>query len=95
MSQVINHSTIRDINVTQEQNLRQDLYNEIDKMLNSYDFDSDMKNALELFKYKMKANEETKDDANYLIEKLKKIATTSAPFASLASSIIGLIEKIF
>lgn len=65
---------------------------EIDKLLN-YEIDDIDRQCVELFKYKLKEKSVTDADKNRILAVLNKLSKY-APYASLTSSIIGLIKSL-
>lgn len=85
------------INVSSYLENRAEFFDLIDKFLNikRNDIDiSDVQRDLKLLKYEIEKNDINKDDFPNLVNKLKNIASTFAPFASLANSIISIVQKI-
>ncbi len=54
----------------------------------------DLKKELKLLRYEIKNDELDKDNLSSTIDKLKNIASTAVPFATLANQIIGILEKL-
>lgn len=54
----------------------------------------DLKKELRLLKYEILNNEVNNEEIPNLIEKMKKLSETAAPFASLLCAIIDLAQKV-
>jgi hypothetical protein len=73
------------------QNITNNISNSIESLLNDAQIAYDDKQALELFKYKLRANETSSDDANKIIDRLAKYT----PHIALANTVITLIKTLY
>ena len=73
------------------QNISYNIYNSIDELLMEPQISVLDKQLLELFKYKLKSDNATDDDAKNIIETLSKYT----PYVSLVSTLIGLVKTIY
>lgn len=89
---IINNTQIigNNNNVTINQNLENNIINYIDQLL-SVELDTNDKQMLELFKYKLKANEVSTNDAGNIVNVLSKYV----PYISLATSLINIVKAAF
>ncbi|MBC2148861.1 hypothetical protein [Listeria booriae] len=88
-----NHIT-GDINIDQSVNNNETIYNLFDDLLISENhIDPDDWNYLELFKYKLKANEVVQADVESVIDKLNKYVPTVSAATSLINMLINFVIK--
>ncbi|WP_313184052.1 hypothetical protein [Lacrimispora sp.] len=73
------------------QNITNNISNSIDGLLNDNRIAFEDKKDLELFKYKLKSNETSSNDANKIIDKLTKYT----PYITLANTLITLIKTLY
>jgi dihydroxyacetone kinase-like predicted kinase len=73
------------------QNITNNISESIDSLLNDKQIAFEDKKDLELFKYKLKANETSSNDANKIIDKLTKYT----PHITLANTLITLIKTLY
>lgn len=73
------------------QNITNNISDSIDSLLNDKQIAFEDKKDLELFKYKLKANETSSNDANKIIDKLTKYT----PHITLANTLITLIKTLY
>lgn len=78
-------------NVNVIQNLTYSICGGIDSLLNEEQISSIDKQVLELFKYKLKSEDASNEDAKNIIQTLTKYA----PYISLANTLIGLVKTVF
>ena len=73
------------------QNITNNISDSIDGLLNDKQIAFEDKKDLELFKYKLKANETSSNDASKIIDKLTKYT----PHITLANTLITLIKTLY
>lgn len=78
-------------NINIIQNITYNIYSSIDSLLDENQISSMDKQVLELFKYKLKSNDASNEDAKNIIQTLTKYA----PYISLANTLIGLVKTLF
>lgn len=83
------HGDNNSVNIVQ--NITHNIYNSIEQLMSNNEISDEDKQALELFKYKLKSNEAANSDAKKVIDRLTKYT----PYVSLANTLIGLIKTIF
>lgn len=87
-----------DVHIENQVEIKNELVKKIDGFLR-IDSTNDveileLKKELKLIRYEVLNNEVDTKDIPKLVEKMKKFSQTSAPFASLLSAIIGLVQKL-
>lgn len=85
-----------DVTIENQVEIKNELLKTIDQFLQSDSENeaiAELKRDLKLLKYEVQNNEVDTQNLPSLITKMKTVAQTTAPFASLLSAIIGLVQK--